>query len=56
MKLTPPKSITWWVAVVLGVLGLLGYLGSIGALGQYAFWFALAGLVLLAVATRVKGL
>jgi hypothetical protein len=56
MKLTPPKVVTWWVALVLGVLGLLGHLGSIGSLGQYAFWFVMAGLVLLLVATLIKDL
>ena len=56
MKLTPPKVITWWVAVILGVLALLGYLKTIAALSPYAFWLAIAGLVLLAVATLVKDL
>ena len=56
MKLTPPKVITWWVAVILGVLALLGYLKSISALTPYAFWLAMAGLVLLVVATLVNDL
>jgi len=56
MKLTPPKVITWWVAVILGVLALLGYLKTITALSPYAFWLAMAGLVLLVVATLVKNL
>jgi hypothetical protein len=56
MKLTPPKVITWWVAVILGVLALLGYLKTIAALSQYAFWLALVGLVLLVVAALVKDL
>jgi hypothetical protein len=56
MRLTPPKVITWWVAVILGVLGLLGYLGSVAALAPYAFWLVMAGLVLLVVATLVKDL
>jgi membrane protein YdbS with pleckstrin-like domain len=56
MKLTPPKVVTWWVAVILGVLALLGYLNTITALNPYAFWLALAGLALLVVATLVKNL
>ncbi len=56
MKLTPPKVITWWVAVILGVLALLGYLKAIAVLTQYDFWLAMAGLVLLVVATLVKDL
>jgi hypothetical protein len=56
MKLTPPKVITWWVAVILGVLALLGHFKTISALTPYDFWFAIAGLALLVVATLVKNL
>ena len=56
MKLTPPKVITWWIAVILGVLGLLGFLGTLAALGTYAFWLVLIGLVLMLVATLIKDL
>jgi 4-hydroxybenzoate polyprenyltransferase len=56
MKLTPPKVITWWIALILGVLGLLGFLGVISGLGQYAFWLVAAGLALMLVATLVKNL
>ena len=56
MKLTPPKVITWWVALILGVLALLGYLKTISALTPYAFWLALVGLALMLVACLVKGL
>jgi hypothetical protein len=56
MKLTPPKVITWWVAVILGVLGLLGHFGTVAALSPYAFWLVAAGLILLVVATLIKNL
>jgi hypothetical protein len=56
MKLTPPKNITWWVAVILGVLALLGYFKTISALTPYAFWLAIVGLALLAIACLVKNL
>ncbi len=56
MKLSAPTNISFWIAVVLGVLGLLGQLGVIGAVAGFAFWFACAGLVLLIVASLVKGL
>jgi 4-hydroxybenzoate polyprenyltransferase len=56
MKLTPPKVVTWWVAVILGVLGLLGHFGTIAALSPYAFWLVAAGLILLAIATLVENL
>jgi uncharacterized membrane protein YtjA (UPF0391 family) len=56
MRLSPPKVITWWVAVVLGVLGLLGYAGNVAGLSAYSFWLVLAGLVLMLVATLIKNL
>lgn len=56
MKLTPPKVVTWWIAVILGVLGLLGFFGIIASLSTYSFWLVTAGLVLLVVATLVKDL
>jgi hypothetical protein len=56
MKLTPPKVITWWVAVILGALALLGYFKTVAALTPYAFWLAMAGLALLVVATLVRDL
>jgi hypothetical protein len=56
MKLTPPKVITWWIALILGVLGLLGHLGVIAALSPYAFWLMTVGLALLLLATLIKDL
>jgi hypothetical protein len=32
MKLTPPKVITWWIALILGVLALLGQFDTFAAL------------------------
>ena len=56
MRLTPPKEITWWIALILGVLGLLGHLGTIAVLSQYAFVLVLAGLILMLVATLIRNL
>lgn len=56
MKLTPPKVITWWIALILGLLGLFGFLGVIAGLTQYAFWLVAAGLALLLIACLVKNL
>lgn len=55
MKLTPPKQITFWICIVLGVIGLIGALG-VAFLAPYAFWFAFVGLALLVIALLVKGL
>jgi hypothetical protein len=56
MKLTPPKVITWWIALILGVLALLGHFGTIAALSPYAFFLAIAGLALMLLATLIKNL
>ena len=56
MKLTPPKVITWWIGLILGVLALLGHLGTIAALAKYDFWLAIAGLGLMLLATLIKNL
>ena len=57
MQLSPPKVITFWICVALGLLGLLGGIGVVGALaGATAFWLTFAGLALLAVSLMVEGL
>jgi hypothetical protein len=56
MKLSRPKDITWWIAVILGVLGLLGFIGTVPGLAQYAFWLVFAGLVLLVLGTLLINL
>ena len=56
MKLTPPKVVTFWVAVLLGLLGLLSFTGTLALLPLEAFWLAFLGLALLAIAVLVEGL
>jgi hypothetical protein len=56
MKLSPPKNITWFVALALAVLALLGYAKVITVLTQYDFWLAIAAAALLLLATLVKDL
>jgi hypothetical protein len=53
MKLSAPKNITWWIAVVLGVVG---FLGNFMAFGSISFWLLFLGFALLAVATMIDGL
>lgn len=54
MTLTPPKVITFWIAILLGVLGVISFF--VASLAPYAFWLVLAGLVLLVLGLVVKGL
>ena len=56
MKLSPPKQITWIIALALAVLALLGQAGIIAALAPYDFWLAMAAAGLLLIATLVKDL
>jgi hypothetical protein len=56
MKLTPPKVITFWIAVILGLLGFLGFVLTIPLISTYAFWFLFAGFVLLVLSLLVEGL
>lgn len=55
MKLTPPKKLTWWIAVILGVVGIIGFFVG-GTISVITFWLAIAGLALLALGCAVKGL
>lgn len=56
MKLTPPKTITWLIALLIGLLGLAGKLTHIAFVSPNAFWFVFVGFALLAIASLVKGL
>lgn len=56
MKLSAPKNVTWWIAVILGVLGFLGTFISIPLVSANAFWFVFIGFALLVLATLLKDL
>lgn len=56
MKLSPPKNITFLVAVVLFFLGLLGTFGSIAALASFQPWLFVAAFVVLALSVMLKDL
>jgi hypothetical protein len=56
MKLSPPKVITWWIAVIVGVIGILSYLVTIPVLSGFAVWLIIIAFVLLALATAIEGL
>jgi hypothetical protein len=55
MRLSAPKNITFWIAVVLGMVGFLGALFTIGANSLW-LWLLFLGFALLAVATLIDGL
>ena len=56
MKLSAPKNLTWWIAVILGVLGFLGNFVTLPVISGLSFWLLFLGFAILAVATFVDGL
>jgi heme A synthase len=60
MQLTPPKQITRWIALILGVVGVVLHLTSPPVLAVVpfglGFWLVVAAFVLLLLATYLKGL
>ena len=56
MKLSAPKQITWWIAVLIGLLGILARFVKIPFVTTHDFWFVAVGFGILAVATYFKEL
>jgi hypothetical protein len=58
MRLTPPATATWIIALALGVLGILAHEGifRIPGLGIQPFWLVTLGYVLLLIAPLVRAL
>jgi len=56
MKLSAPKTITWLIAVIVGVVGVLAKILPIAFLAPHAFLLVVCAFVLLALATLLKGL
>lgn len=55
MKLTPPKVVTWVVALIIGVIGVIGKLGGFLA-ADLSFWFVVVAFVILVLATLWRDL
>ena len=56
MRLSAPKRITWWIAVIIGGLGILSRFISLPIVSGNEFTFIAIGFILLALATLLKGL
>lgn len=54
MRLSRPKNVTFWIAVILATLGLIGRF--VAVLSPLSFWLVLAGFILLVLALLIKGL
>ena len=56
MKLSKPKIVSWWIAVIAGVLGIVSRFIAIPFVSANSFWFVAFGFALLALATLFKDL
>ncbi|MFN2146239.1 MAG: hypothetical protein ACK2T7_12870 [Anaerolineales bacterium] len=56
MKLSAPKNVTFYVALVLGALGILAKLIPLGFLTTYSFWLLAIGFIVLVVANLLPDL
>ncbi|HTY24469.1 MAG TPA: hypothetical protein VMC85_15135 [Desulfomonilaceae bacterium] len=57
-SLTPPRLVTWWISFVCLAIGVLTafQVVLIPVLMGYIFWIVVAGLALMLLATRLRGL
>ena len=56
MKLSPPKQITFWIAVIVAVLGVIASLVTIPVLSGFSFWLVVIAFVILALGNMIEGL
>jgi len=58
MKLSAPKHVTWWIALVAGGLGALEYyrIVRLPLIGSYSTFLIIGAWALLVLATFLKGL
>ena len=60
MKLSAPKQMTWWIALIVGVVGIVLHLISLPVLAVVpfglGFWLVAIAFVVLLVATYLPGL
>jgi hypothetical protein len=56
MRLSAPKKITWWIAVIVGLLGILAHIIEITILSSVATWMVGFAFVLLALAAYFRDL
>jgi hypothetical protein len=56
LKLSAPKQVTFWVAVVIGLIGLIAGIVPIPVVSPFAFWVVVLGFVILALGNLLEGL
>jgi hypothetical protein len=56
MRLNAPKTVVFFISVILIIVGLIAYLGNFPGLGGNSYWITFAGGALLSLACLLKGL
>jgi len=56
MKLSAPRHITFWIAVVVAILGLIANLITIPVLSGLSFWLVVLAFVILAAGNLFEGI
>jgi threonine/homoserine/homoserine lactone efflux protein len=56
MKLSEPKQITFWIALIVAIVGVLASLVTIPVLSGIAFWLVVIAFIILAAGNLMKGL
>jgi len=56
MRLSAPKVVVFWIAVILAAVGFLSFLGIVPIEASTGFWALLIGFVLLALGNLLKDL
>ncbi|MGD0576184.1 MAG: hypothetical protein ABSB61_12610 [Anaerolineales bacterium] len=56
MKLSAPKQVTFWVAVVVAVIGIFGSLVTIPVLSGFAFWLVVIAFIILLLGNLIDGM
>jgi len=56
VKLSAPKQMTWWIALIVGAVGVLASLVTIPVLSGLSFWLVVVALALLLLSTATGGL
>ncbi len=56
MRTNAPRSVIWWISVIIGGLGIIGKFVALPVLTAHSWWLVTIGFIILALATVVKGL
>lgn len=56
MKLSPPKQVTFWIAVIVALVGVVVGIVSIPGVSPFALWIVVLGFVILALGNLLEGL